>query len=144
MLIKQATANDIIPLAALMSMLHSEAALPLPPIDEEKLYNLLVETTANKRAFLALADGEAVGVGLIQESQHYFSSELLLIDKGFYVREKWRSRGVPKRLFQTMRDYAKMRKLPLYFNVMTGKDALKKARWFEIMGGRCVGGTFLV
>ena len=130
--------GDFVKLVPLLTKMHAESALLLPPIDGEKTIRVLHGCVV----FVSKLEGNINGLIALRQVEWWFSKESFIGDQIFYVDSERRGLAAQK-LLNKAKEYATMCGLPLLMSTMDGVDVERKDAFYTRMHLKRVGGVFV-
>lgn len=123
----------------LLTDMHKNTGLALPPVNPGKVLKRIGYAVENGKVFLAERPSGLVGALGVVVDEPWWSTQKHLADTFFYVKPDERTGGVAVKLLKAARAYAASQQMPLFVNLLTGKDLFRKERFLARMGFERVG-----
>ena len=134
---RQATLDDMEGLLPLLVEMHGEVGLC--NLDIDKTIEEVERIVLHGLCLIACDDDDESGsesivgaVGVMQD-QLWYSSDLVLTDRFYFVSPLYRKTRIAVTLLRYIREYARTHELPLMLGVMSKVDAVRKDRLFSSM-----------
>jgi GNAT superfamily N-acetyltransferase len=131
--------EDALGIYDLLVDMHSNTGLALPKINTNKVLRRIGYTVEQGKIFLAQRGEHLIGALGVVRDEPWWSSEQHLADTFFYVKPDARAGGTAVKLLGRAKKYAGELGLPLFINLLTGKDLFRKERFLARMGFERVG-----
>lgn len=139
--------EDAFEIERLLESARSEMDHELPPAELPYAYHVLIDLIAGKLSWVARADGELVGVLILEPHKLWFRSRAHYMESvEFYVKPAFRAGGTAARLVEKAKeaaDGAAVGGVPLVMSLTSGKMAEVKDRFIEGLGFSYMGGSLL-
>lgn len=136
-MIRQAKLEDLPRICDLVVAMHGESPFPLPPLDADKVIREMM-----KAAVYVWDTGTVGGMVALEEGEFWYSQERFVADKILYVHPDFRKSRAASELVEVAKEYARMKKLPLFMSPNNGADVERKHSFFERKGMRHLGGVY--
>ena len=139
--VREATQADVLSILGLIRHLHAEFVDQLPPLHMDNVYMAVRRVMTEGVCLVAVKDDIVTGsIGCIRTG-YWFSMTPMLSDLWFYVLPEHRGRAGLD-LLRAIKARAADQRMDLVLGVSTGDPDGRKAKLYERMGLRPIGGQY--